>query len=110
MEVIEKTEGTKIDYEVTKKSIIFGDDDLTINLKNREMDSQVLIDVCADNNGFLVIGAAAGRRYVAQIEIPARSYIERQVGLSIEGFPQMEKVAELFEIDNCRLYLWGLEE
>ena len=100
MEVVEKTEGAKIAYTVTQKSIIFGDDDLSINLKNREMDEAVLLDVCMDGNGFLVIGAAAGRRYVAQIVIPAREYVEQEAGVN---------AAVPFDMERCTLYLWGLE-
>ena len=70
-------EGQKIDYEIqntaTKKKITF-DDDLTINLMKREQDYPVHIDVCFDEDEELVIGTAAGRAYVAQIDIPARVF------------------------------------
>ena len=78
MNVIEKTPGTYVEYETTSKSIIFGDDDLSINLKNRERDEKVLIDICADANGELTMGTAAGLKYVAQVEIPARQYTEEE--------------------------------
>ena len=76
MIIVEKNEGPKIDYEIqntaTKKKITF-DDDLTINLVKREEDWPVHIDVCFDADGCLVIGTAAGRAYVAEIDIPART-------------------------------------
>ena len=75
MTVIEKNTGTKIPYEVVKNKICF-DDDLTINLAKREDDRDVHIDVCYDADGELVIGAAAGRSYVAEIDIPARRYTQ----------------------------------
>ena len=75
MTVIEKNSGTKISYEVVKNKICF-DDDLTINLAKREDDRDVHIDVCYDSYGELVIGAAAGRSYVAEIDIPARRYTQ----------------------------------
>ena len=78
MNVIEKTPGTYVEYETTSKSIIFGDDDLSINLKNMERDEKVLIDICADANGELTMGTAAGLKYVAQVEIPARQYTEEE--------------------------------
>lgn len=109
MNIIEKTAGEKIAYETTSKSIIFGDDDLSINLRNRQMDEPVTIDICADSNDFLVIGAAAGRRYVAQVEIPAKTYTDTVMGTDDEGNPVMERNAEPFIIDECTLYLWGLE-
>ena len=79
MIIVEKNEGPKIDYDIqntsTKKKITF-DDDLTINLVKREEDWPVHIDICFDSEGDLVIGTAAGRRYVAEIDIPARRYEE----------------------------------
>ena len=63
MKEIIMTPGTHIEYETSKKSITFGDEDLTINLKNREMDEIVTIDICSDKQGFLVIGAETGYKY-----------------------------------------------
>ena len=74
MKIINKNEGPKIDYEVFGNKIIF-DDDTTINLEKREQDWDVHIDICYDITQCLVIGAASGRSYVAQIDIPARQYI-----------------------------------
>ena len=79
MIIIEKNAGPKIPYEVqdtaTKKKITF-DDDLTINLAKRQEDYNVHIDVCYDEDDALVLGAAAGRRYVAEIDIPKKEYHE----------------------------------
>lgn len=113
------TEGRHIDYTTNKKSITFGDDDLMINLKNREQDEKVVIDICSDRDGFLVIGCDAAQRYVAQVEIPARTYEdvesdnpnydpEQEPG---EGNPEKitEHVAVLFNINNCTIYLYALE-
>lgn len=75
MIIIEKNEGAKIPYEVTGKKITF-DDDLTINLAKRQGDDAEHIDVCFDRDHKLVIGAAAGRFYVAELDIPAREYTE----------------------------------
>lgn len=121
MKEVIKTSGKHIAYETTSKSIIFGDEDLSINLKNREQDETTLIDVCADSDGFLVVGTAAGLRYVAQVEIPARQYTEEEqenpnynpeaeegMGASSKTIVVREPVA--FDIDNCTIYLWGMEE
>ena len=119
MNVIEKTPGTYVEYETTSKSIIFGD--LSINLKNRERDEKVLIDICADANGELTMGTAAGLKYVAQVEIPARQYTEEEKE-NPNYDPEAEEGTEAarqtivtrtpvpFDIDNCTLYLWGMEE
>lgn len=122
MKEVIKTPGTHITYATTSKSIIFGEDeDLSINLKNREQDESTLIDICSDSDGFLVVGAAAGLRYVAQVEIPARQYTEEQEE-NPSYDPEAESGTEMasktitvrepvpFDIDNCTIYLWGMEE
>lgn len=108
MIVIEKNEGAKIPYSVSKTKITF-DDDLTINLAKREQDWPVHIDVCHDADGELVIGAAAGRSYVAEIDIPAREYttIETDGETSEEG-----GTSEPLPLDMSKvtLTLWAIEE
>ena len=82
MIIVEKNEGPKIPYTVNATKVTF-DDDLTINLAKREKDWAEHIDVCADDEGNLVIGAAVGRRYVAEIDIPApmlETQKERMIG------------------------------
>ncbi len=105
MIIVEKNEGPKIDYEVqsttTKKKITF-DDDLTINLVKREQDYPVHIDVCYDEDENLVIGTAAGRAYVAEIDIPARQYIP---GETEEDPP----VPVPLDLDTVTLSLWAIE-
>ncbi|MCD7891619.1 MAG: hypothetical protein LUG26_07740 [Ruminococcus sp.] len=113
MNVIYKTEGSKyVDYETTAKSITFGDDDLSINLKNRQRDEAVTVDVCSDRNGYLVIGTAQGYRYVAQVEIPATEYEETVTeGTDDEGNVTLEtqRTAKDLNIDDCTLYLFAME-
>ena len=105
MIIVEMNEGQKIDYEVkstsTKKTICF-DDDLTINLVKREEDWPVHIDVCYDEDRELVLGTAAGRAYVAQIDIPARQYTP---GETEEDPP----VPVPLNLDNVTLSLWSIE-
>lgn len=108
MKEVIMTPGTHIEYETSQKSITFGDEDLTINLKNREMDEKVTIDICSDKQGFLVVGAETGSRYVAQIEIPAREYTEETVE-SDNDETTVQNVAVPFDIDKCTIYLWGME-
>ena len=122
MNEVIKTPGKHIVYDTTSKSIIFGEDeDLSINLKNREQDEKTLIDICSDSDGFLVVGTAAGLRYVAQVEIPARQYTETEetnpnydpeAEAGTEAASQTITVREPvpFDIDNCTIYLWGMEE
>jgi hypothetical protein len=109
MIIVEKNEGPKIDYEVkntaTKKTICF-DDDLTINLVKREQDWAVHIDVCFDHDGELVIGTAAGRAYVAEIDIPARRYEEEA---DPEDPEQTILVPLPLDLDLVTLSLWAVE-
>lgn len=105
MIVIEKNVGPKIDYILKSKKLCFNDD-LTINLVKREEDWPVHIDVCFDEDKTLVIGAAAGRSYVAEIDIPARQYIE--VPPAEEGDdPTVEPVP--LDTDTVTLTLWAIE-
>ena len=112
------TEGTHIEYSYTSKSITFGDEDLTVNLKNREKDEKVTIDICTDRDGELVMGTAAGLRYVAQVEIPAREYTKSEIpnpdydpekGDTPDN-PENITVREAvpFDIEKCTIYLWAL--
>lgn len=109
MIVIQKNEGQKIDYEIqntaTKKKITF-DDDLTINLAKRQEDWPVHIDVCFDADGALVIGAAAGRKYVAELDIPAREYEQGEA--SGEGDTPLTVPVPL-DLDTVTLSLWAIE-
>ena len=119
MIIVHKNEGPKIPYSVRNKKITF-DDDLTINLVKRERDDPVHIDVCADRDGELVIGAAAGRRYIAEIDIPARQYEQPEtvvIGADIEPRDSGEEegggeapVPVPLDMDTVTLSLWAIEE
>lgn len=109
MIIVEKNVGTKIDYEVqntaTKKKITFADD-LTINLMTREKDWPVHIDICFDEDENLVIGTAAGRAYVAEIDIPAREYTEEP---DPEDPEQIIRTPVPLDLDKVTLSLWSIE-
>lgn len=105
MIVIEKNEGQKIDYTVSKTKICF-DDDLTINLAKREEDWPVHIDVCFDQDGCLCIGAAAGRAYVAELDIPARKYEPVETAGDDGDMPAPEPIP--LDMDTVTLTLWAI--
>ncbi len=108
MIVIDKNVGEKIPYEVTGKKICF-DDDLTINLAKRQEDWPIHIDICFDNERQLVIGAAAGRSYVAEIDIPEREYEEIEVdGDDEENTTELKPLP--LDMDKVTLTLWSIEE
>ena len=102
MIIIEKNEGSKIPCSVNTSKVTF-DDDLTIKLASREQDWPVHIDVCFDADRALVIGAAAGRAYIAEIDIPARQYTETDV----DGEIQLTPVP--LDMDTVTLTLWSIE-
>lgn len=102
MIIVEKNEGPKIPYSVNGTRVTFNDD-LTINLANREQDWPVHIDICYDEDRTLVIGAAAGRAYVAQLDIPARRYTEED----IDG--EMQRIPVPLDMDKVTLTLWSVE-
>ncbi len=76
VQVVEKNPGTKIAWEQDGTKLIFGDDELMVNAAKRQKDWPVHEDICADDSGNLVIGVGVGRYYVAQVDIPAREYLE----------------------------------
>ena len=121
MIIVEKDAGAKIEYSVRTTKITV-DDDLTINLAKREQDWPVHIDICSDADGELVIGAAAGRRYVAEIDIPARQYeiipaeVESDPEPTAPGDedespeePSEQRVPIPLNMANVTLSLWAIE-
>lgn len=111
MIVKEKNQGAKIPYQVDGTRITFADD-LSINLAKREEDWPVHIDICAGATGELVIGAAAGRSYVAEIDIPARQYVDTGVSDALsegEETAQPQSEAVPLDMDQVALTLWAVE-
>ena len=79
---------------------------MSLNLKNRELDEKVIIDICSDRNGFLVVGCETGYSYTAQVEIPAREYTQTEAEDDF-GEPYINLEPVPFDIEKCTLYLWG---
>lgn len=110
MIIVEKNEGRKIPYEVSGTKIIF-DDEAMYNLTKYERDDANHLDICRDAYGNLVNGVpdSAGR-YVAQIDIPGRSYIEVETGQEDEdGQPIKQPQAVPLDMDQVALTLWSVE-
>jgi len=102
MIIIEKNEGAKILYSANGTKVTFNDD-LTLNLASREQDWPVHIDICFDEDRALVIGAAAGRAYVAELDIPARQYIEEEID------DEMQRTPVPLDMETVTLSLWSIE-
>ena len=108
--VVEKNEGEKIAYEVSGTKIIFGDDQLMVNIKSRERDEEVMLDICKDTQDGLTVGVnTEAREYVAQVTIPARRYEIVDTGEKDENDnPIMERKPLPFDMTKCTLTLWAL--
>ena len=76
IKIVEANEGQKISYSVNKNWLNIGDQ-IMLNLKSREADYDVHIDITSDEFGAL--GTGSGLYYVAQVDIPARQYTETEV-------------------------------
>ena len=108
--VIDKNEGEKIPYSISTSKITFADE-LMLNLEKYERDFDNHIDICMDRYGNLVTGVIPGvaERYVAQIDIPARTY-EEPYRLSGDDEENTEVIPIPFNIKKCTLTLWALSE
>ena len=80
MKVIKKPTNGKnfVPYEVEGSMISFGNEEIMMNLKKKERDDDVTIDVCRDFLGGLTFSAGGADTYVAQIFIPARKYTDTE--------------------------------
>lgn len=108
--VVEKTMGKHIDYEVQKNKLVFGDDELSINLASRERDYEVTLDICIDSENGIVIGTGGkAQKYAAQVIIPARRYDVIEDGVDDNGEPRKVQVPIDFDMTLCTLILWGME-
>ena len=100
------------------KIISFNESELMFDASKKERDYEVVIDICQDYTGGLVMGASSGERYGAQLVIPAREYTETE-SANPEYDPEAEEGTESqtittrepvpFDIDNCELRLWEME-
>lgn len=105
MIVIEKNIGKKIDYMITGTKININDE-LILDLAKYERDFDVSIDICENEFDMLIMGL--GRRYVAQIHIPAREYKEIEI---TEGTGEEETKLEPvpFNMEKVTLALWAIK-
>lgn len=113
MIIIQKNDGVYVDYEISGTKITF-DDELMLNLSKYERDNEVTIDICRDNKtGSLVSGVPESGKYVAQIMIPAREYVETPLEIGetesedeTQGGVNRDVVPLQMEI--CTLSLWAI--
>lgn len=105
--VVEKNPGEKIQWEQRGYTLSFDDEALSVKVSKFQMDEENTLDICEDRRGNLVIGAASGVRYVAQITIPAADYEETVTG---EGEEQTtERTRKPLDMADVVLVLWGMD-
>lgn len=102
-----------IEYAEEGFMLSFGDDELIINLKKRERDEEVTLDVCRDYLGGLTLGTGGAKEYVAEIIIPARRYEEKAISNPGDTSGEEEvgdNVAEIvplpFDMERVELHLF----
>ena len=98
-----------IGYQITGNSIDFNNE-ISLNLETREREYNINVDICIDKSRSLVCGTAVGLKYVAQIFIPARKFNEIIGEPDSEGNPTLTIEPVRFNIDNCTLTLWEMED
>lgn len=107
-----KNEGKYIPYDINGTKLTL-DDELTLNLARYERDADAHIDICCDADGYLVVSAATGARYVAEIDIPARRYtvVTTEFDGDGEGETSSQSTATPFpfDVDTVTLSLWAIE-
>lgn len=120
VQVVEKNTGTKINWKQSGNKLIFGDDDLSIRCDTRQRDWPVQVDICADEDGNLVIGVGKGRYYVAQIEIPPIAYVETEIEaaegedsadgtMDGENRNSVKREALPLDMSEVTLMLWSMD-
>ena len=124
VQVFEKNEGTKIAFSQKGVKLIFGDDDLAIRCDTRQRDYPVHVDVCADDDGNLIIGA--GRYYVAQVDIPPAVYVETEIASDavaeqveagesgyesgVNGMPSVQRERQPIDMREVVVTRWSVDD
>lgn len=105
VQVVEKNEGTKIEWEQTGsngKVLAFDDYALAVNCERYRKDWDVHLDVCVDAAGNLTIGTVGATKYVAEINIPAATY---HPGETEEDPPVIDPI----DMSAVVLTLWAID-
>lgn len=114
MQVVKKPKGGTnfVEYSLDGNMLSFGDDELIINLKKKERDFDAEVDICKDYSGGLIASAGGdAERYLAQIFIPAREYVDEDTGeQDEEGREIINHNPVPFSTKNVTLTLWDRKE
>lgn len=123
MKIIEKNEGEKLAYSVRGTKLELGDGDIVLNLEKYERDTAVHIDIVRDEFDCLATsigGSTEGKRYVAEVDIPERVYIETpnpaasmvvedgEESGGMNSMPSTIREPVPFDMARCTLTLWAM--
>jgi hypothetical protein len=107
MIMIKKNQGRNAQYELTGTKLAIREGELTLDLSRYEREYPVHLDIGENAFGMLVMGPS--RRYIAEIDIPAREY-KIEIGEKDDlGFPKMTRKDMPFDVDKVSLTLWAVE-
>ena len=106
MIIVNKNAGRKIEYTVEETVITFGEDELALDLAEMQDDWDIHVTVCYTRQHTLTTGAG-GIAYVAEIDIPAREYIEEEPA---EGEEEGGTVPAPLDMEKVTLTLWAVGE
>lgn len=106
VQIVEKNEGTKIDFEQSGKKLFFGDDEIMVNAAKYQREYPVHLDICANKDQNLVIGVGEGTYYVAQVDIPAIEYAETEA----EGEDESGREALPLNMADVVVTLWSIDD
>ena len=70
MQIVEKNEGTKIDYNLRGTKLSFADGEITLNLARYQRDDEVTKDIMVDADGYLTTGKGLEREVVNRTPKP----------------------------------------
>lgn len=107
-----EAEERHVPYEI-EGNLLTIDDYLTLKLHKYEQDEDRHLDICRDKMGGVIMGVIPGVAitYVAQIDIPARTYHEEEtVETNENGEPIKIPVPDPYDPAKTTLTLWETEE
>jgi hypothetical protein len=102
-----KNEGTYVQYELAGVRLSIRGGDLILDLSQSQRDYPVHLDISENASGRLVIGPS--RRYVAELDIPAREYTVKKGEKDDMGFPMLARTAVPLDVNKVTLILWAME-
>ena len=101
--------GPWADYQINGAAVTI--ESLEIDCQAIQSEHPVVVDVCDDGAGNMVIGSEAGRRYVANLIVPPQNFHKEPTGeTDIDGNPLYQRVAEPLDANKIKLNLWPRAE